>query len=108
MLSANARFETASASRYLQQLCKHFAHKIAVDFDAQRGIAELPPGPATLRADDAGLDMTVTAADAEGLARGRFILEDHLRRFAFREEPAPLVWRDDAGGEIAFPALEGN
>ncbi|GMG82429.1 DUF2218 domain-containing protein [Paralimibaculum aggregatum] len=92
MLKASARFETENASRYLQQLCKHFAHKVPVDYDATRARAELPPGPARMAADATGLDIEVTAAEAESLTRAKFIIEDHLKRFAHREAPADLVW----------------
>lgn len=92
MLAASARFETANGSKYLQALCKHFAHKVAVAYDAQAGRADLPPGPATLHADESGLNIEVTAEDATGLTRAKFIIEDHLKRFAFREEPEALTW----------------
>ena len=36
-LAATANVPTASASRYLQQLCKHWAHNLAVTFDAREG-----------------------------------------------------------------------
>lgn len=92
MLTAKTRFETENASKYLQQLCKHFAHKVTVEFDAETGRAELPPGPATLAADASGLDIAVTGPDAAGLARAKHIVEDHLLRFAFREAPEALAW----------------
>ncbi|WP_375688618.1 DUF2218 domain-containing protein [Pseudooceanicola sp. LIPI14-2-Ac024] len=92
MLTAKTRFETENASRYLQQLCKHFAHKVSVEFDETTGRAELPPGPATLTADTGGLDIAVTGPDADGLKRAKYIVEDHLLRFAFREEPKALDW----------------
>ncbi|RVV98573.1 DUF2218 domain-containing protein [Mesobaculum littorinae] len=96
MPTATARFETPNARRYLQQVCKHFAHKIEVDYTETEAHCALPVGPATLKADDAGLDMQVEAADAEGLARGEHVLWDHIKRFAFREEPADVVWRETA------------
>lgn len=37
-----ARVLTASAGRYLQQLCKHWSHGMAVDFDAARGTVTFP------------------------------------------------------------------
>lgn len=43
MLISTARYPTAHASKYLQQLCRHFAHKVAVRFDAHSGHAALPP-----------------------------------------------------------------
>ncbi|MBL3702710.1 DUF2218 domain-containing protein [Sulfitobacter sp. BDSS02] len=95
MLSASARFETPNASKYLKQLCKHFAHKVSVDYDDTNGKAALPPGPAMMQADDAALLVTVTAQDEEGLERAKFIIDDHLSRFAFRETP-DLNWEEPA------------
>ena len=54
--------------------------------------ASLPPGPARFRADESGLDIEVTGADGDALARAKFIVEDHLLRFAFREKPGALTW----------------
>jgi hypothetical protein len=92
MKTANARYETENASRYLQQLCKHFAHKVKVEYDSHSGHAELPPGPARLKADESALDIEVTGPDDEGLTRAKFIIEDHLKRFAHREQPGALTW----------------
>lgn len=83
---------TLRASRYLQQLCKHFAHKVAVTYDAQRGEAALPGGTATFEADAETLVVRVCGADEEGVARACRIIEDHLLRFAYREAPGPLSW----------------
>ncbi|WP_371156441.1 DUF2218 domain-containing protein [Jannaschia sp. 2305UL9-9] len=95
-LSDLGRFETANASRYLQQLCKHFAHKVEVRHDETSGEAALPTGPATLRAEPGALIVTVTADDADGLARARHIVDDHLKRFAFREAFETMSWTSGA------------
>ncbi|WP_136636046.1 DUF2218 domain-containing protein [Pseudooceanicola onchidii] len=92
MVTASTRFETPNASKYLQSLCKHFAHKVSVSYDAVQGRADLPPGPAVLQADDTGLNIEVSGADVQSLMRAKFIIEDHLLRFAFREEPEALQW----------------
>ena len=92
MLTSSARFGTPNASRYLQQLCKHFAHKVTVEYDPTSGRADLPPGPAEFKADADGLDMTVTAEDDQGLKRAKFIIQDHLERFAHREAPVEISW----------------
>lgn len=92
MLTSTTRFETPNASKYLQSLCKHFAHKVDVDYDAEKGQAALPPGPVLFRADPTGMDIEVSAADDSGLTQARLIVEDHLLRFAFREDPQPLKW----------------
>lgn len=84
---------TASASRHLQQLCKHFAHKLPTTFDPARGRIDFPLGPVDLAADDAGLAITVTAEDADRLGELKDVVARHLVRFAFREELA-FDWRD--------------
>lgn len=92
MLTATSRFDTPNASKYLQSLCKHFAHKVEVEYDAQQGQAALPPGLARFRACDTALEIEVTAEDLKGLNQARYIVEDHLLRFAFREDPDFLQW----------------
>lgn len=92
MLTLHTRFETPNGSKYLKQLCKHFAHKVDVEYDDTKGSASLPPGPATLSADPDGISITITAADEKGLGLARFIIEDHLTRFAFRENLTKLDW----------------
>ena len=39
---SHAEVATANASRYLQQLCKHFGHKVEASFDEKAGIVRLP------------------------------------------------------------------
>lgn len=94
MLESTARFETENGSKYLQQLCKHFAHKVTVDYTETDARCELPPGPATLQADAHCLSFAVTAADEDGLKLAKYIIEDHIVRFAFREELKSLNWCD--------------
>jgi len=94
MLKTEARLATAHGSQYLQQLCKHFAHKVKVDFTPTEGTAELPGGPAILRADDDGLWVEVSAPDAEGLTRAKGVIDSHLARFAFRENFEHMPWAD--------------
>lgn len=42
------------ASRYLQQLCKHFAHKVPVEFTTETGQITFPFGTCTLHAARSG------------------------------------------------------
>ena len=37
-----AAVETENASKYLVQLCKHFAHKVDVDYDQTQARVEFP------------------------------------------------------------------
>ena len=41
--------------------------------------------------------VTVTAQDEQGLGMAKFIIDDHLSRFAFRETPE-LKWAETATG----------
>lgn len=87
MLKSNCNIPTASASRYLQQLCKHWAAKFTVEFDPQQGRIETPDGwLLEMKADDAALHVTAGAADAETLTHWQDIIAKHISRFGFREE----------------------
>lgn len=85
-------FPTQHASKYLQQLCKHFAHKVEVDYDDTTGKAALPPGPAELHATDSDLTVHITGKDDEALKVARYIIDSHLERFAFRENFETMDW----------------
>ncbi|SON54589.1 hypothetical protein HDIA_1048 [Hartmannibacter diazotrophicus] len=89
---STAEVPTASASKYLQQLCKHFQHKVPATFNAYAGRISFPAGDCDLSADDGVLKMTVTAKVASDLAQLQDIVDRHLVRFAFREE-LKVVWQ---------------
>ena len=87
MPSSRADVATEHASRYLQQLCKHWAHKFPVEFDPQHGTIELTSlGRTVMDADAAALHIAVAANDAASLERLETVVADHIKRFAFREE----------------------
>ena len=87
-----AVYRSEKASRYLQQLCKHFAHKVEVEYDETRGHAVLPGGEVHLAAEGDALTITVEGATPPEFVKARYIVEEHLLRFAFREAPQPLDW----------------
>ena len=102
--SSTARVPTANGSRYLQQLCKHWSHNLAVEFDAERGrIVFLRdargadwPGDSvvTMIAHPEALECRIEAS-AEGQLEGlKGVLAKHLDRFAFREAPLTFEWKD--------------
>jgi hypothetical protein len=102
-LAATANVPTASASRYLQQLCKHWAHNLAVTFNAEEGRIVFPSdargrnfpgdGTVTLRAHATGLVVLVTASAPEQIEGLKSAVARHLDRFAFREAPLAFDWR---------------
>ncbi|RYH02607.1 DUF2218 domain-containing protein [Salipiger sp. IMCC34102] len=85
-------FRTEHASRYLQQLCKHFAHKTETDFDTREGRVIFAFGKVTLVATEQDLTIRAEAPTAEELARVRRVIDDHLVRFAFRENFDGMTW----------------
>lgn len=87
MPQTSAKVVTLSGSKYLQQLCKHWSHKFAVEFDSQQGRIPFPEDQLiTLQAEADHLLVTITAENAEDLPRLETVLANHLVRFAFREE----------------------
>ncbi len=101
--AAVALVPTASASRYLQQLCKHWQHNLAVEFTPEYGTVTFPrdargadhPGDAVATF-DAGADTLTIRIDAtsdEQMEALRGAMARHLDRFAFREAPLAFDWR---------------
>lgn len=90
-----ARVPTASASRYLQQLAKHWSHKMTVEFSAEEATIDFPNGSRLeMRADEATLDVLLTVPEGEDAARMRGVVASHLDRFAFREAPLTFDWKE--------------
>ncbi|SMC82229.1 DUF2218 domain-containing protein [Primorskyibacter flagellatus] len=86
------RFETPNASKYLQQLCKHFAHKIKVDHTAQEGICHFVMGPAYLSADEVALTVRFELSSPDHTDAARGVIDSHLETFAFREGFKHMSW----------------
>lgn len=96
-MTLTAQVPTAHASRYLQQLCKHWSHKFETDFDAGEGRIAFPMGPIRMAAAADTLTVTLEPhADAD-VEQFKKVVADHLDRFAFREAPLSFDWK--AAGE---------
>ena len=91
MILSEARVATPLASRYLVQLCKHFRHKIAVEYDETHGRAEFAMGVCLMEAGDGTLNLRCEAPDAMALAQVESIVGQHLERFAWKEAPS-VTW----------------
>ncbi len=101
--TATAIVPTAHASRYLQQLCKHWQHNLTVEYDANHGTVVFPrdarganhPADALVTFDAGGEALTVRidASSTEQLEGLEGAVARHLDRFAFREAPLAFDWR---------------
>lgn len=102
-VSATARVPTAHASRYLQQLCKHWEHNLQVEFTPENGTVIFPrdargadfPGDAVVafNAAEDGLEVRIDASSEAQLEALKGAVARHLDRFAFREAPLGFDWR---------------
>jgi uncharacterized protein len=102
-VSAQALVPTDHASRYLQQLCKHWSHNLQVEFTPENGTVIFPkdargadfPGDAvvTFNAVEGGLDLRIDASSGEQLEALKEVVARHLDRFAFRENELRYDWR---------------
>ncbi|MEX0404524.1 DUF2218 domain-containing protein [Aquibium sp. LZ166] len=92
MSTATAHVPTANASRYLQQLCKHWSHKLDVAFDERAGTVRFQDAVVSMSASEQGLSVTVEATNEEIRDRIEGVVQSHLDRFAFREAPLPFQW----------------
>jgi uncharacterized protein len=84
---------TAKGERYIQQLIKHWSHKLSIT--EADGIATIPFSPdvtLTLKAGPAGIAVSLSAPDDTEDMRFRRVFENHLDRFAFREIPLGYAW----------------
>jgi hypothetical protein len=102
--SSIALVPTASASKYLQQLCKHWSHNLAVEFTPEQGTVIMPrdargadwpgDGVMTMIAHPDTLECRIDASAPGQLDALKGALARHLDRFAFREAPLPFDWQD--------------
>ena len=103
MKSATAKVPTAHASKYLQQLCKHWQHNLVVEFNPDHGTVTFPkdargadwPGDAlvTFDAGPGTLSVRIYASVDEQLEGLKGAVARHLDRFAFREAPLAFDWQ---------------
>jgi hypothetical protein len=94
-MTVTATLVTPHASRYLQQLCKHFAHKVPATFDARHGEVTFQHGTCVLDAEGEALTMRCTADSLEHEPMLVKIVAVHLERFAWKEGVPELAWQRD-------------
>lgn len=92
MFITTATYPTVHGSKYISQLCKHFAHKVEVNWDEHEGRAALPTGSLVMQADAEALRFHIVSEDAKAMIQARFTVDSHLVTFAHREGYTGLSW----------------
>lgn len=87
-----ASVPTASAAKYVQQLCKHWSHRLEVDLSESRGVVKFPAAVVTLEPEANVLEVTIDGEASEEVERLKGVVASHLDRFAFREAPLRFDW----------------
>ena len=95
MITVRGRAKTASGSKCVQQLCKHWGHRFEAQFSENRGQVRFPSAVATMEASAEALLVTIETDDTESIEQFQKILANHLDRFAFREAPLSLKWSEN-------------
>jgi hypothetical protein len=108
MIAATARVATSHATRYLRQLCEHFAHEgrrhgapeIEVTFDDREGFVDFAPvisGTLRLHAGEQGvLVIEASGTDQAALERVQRIVTEHVERFG-RRDGLTVEWAPHPG-----------
>jgi uncharacterized protein len=93
MLKSEATVKTELASRYLQQLCKHWGHHFSAEFTPEKGTIKFADDRiCNLAAENGVLRMTLEMPDEAVQAQMQNAVFAHVKRFAFKEELADPVW----------------
>ena len=93
MSTSEARIATKLATRYLSQLCKHFAHRLPVTLEDTTGSITFGMGICNLASSPDTLVLRATSETAEQRGELEGVVARHLERFAFRE-PVTIVWEE--------------
>ena len=93
MATSTTTVSTENGWKYLQQLCKHWAHKLEVELTDQKGVVKFAEATAVMTSEDHALTVEIEAQSDEVLERMKGVVSSHLDRFAFREAPLPFDWK---------------
>ncbi|WP_417432471.1 DUF2218 domain-containing protein [Kiloniella sp.] len=91
-MTMKASVKTEHASKYLQQLCKHFAHKVLVQYTPEKGAVDFGIGDCVIEANENTLSFFCQAEDSVRLEKIEGIITIHLDKFAWREK-LEMNWR---------------
>ena len=97
MEKSTSTIKTQAASSYIGKLCRHFVHKIEVEYTETTGKALFPGGTCLMYAKSGHLTFEIEARDNEGLQKIKGVLVRHLLKFAYKED-LTIMWHDEVAG----------
>ncbi len=92
VFTSQAELQVPQADRVLFKLCKHFAIKVPVVFDADQADIDFRYGRCEVQRNGDLLALRCSAASADGLARVQHVLDEHLALMA-RQKHLSVHWR---------------
>lgn len=104
MTTFSTTIKTANGQKYLQQLCKHFAHKVPAKSSPEEGRVAFKPGRCLMNANDETLTFYCLAKEDRAIPVIQSVIDEHLVKFAWREELS-YVWAPGVPDNI-FVTLE--
>ncbi len=78
MLISTALVTVENPSRYINRLCKHWAHKFTVEQSEQKGSIDFGHSLCTLTATDDQLNLHLSSSQPEDLAKMQQVVANHL------------------------------
>ena len=92
MQTLTGTFNTENGGKYLQQLCKHFGHKVAAQWSEDRGTVSFEFGETVFEATKSALTVSIDLKDTKATDLAKGVIDRHLERFAFREDFKNMAW----------------
>lgn len=83
---AEAYVETSTPLKYISRLCKHFAHKVSVNYDGNQGEISFKIGKGYIEKVADGLKLKAEADNQTDLQEVIDIMDRHFVRVAWQEE----------------------
>src|SRR4029077_1188426 len=74
---AKASVSTVHGAKYMQQLCKHWSHKLEVDLSEQRGGLKFQAAVATFEPGADALQVTIEGEEGEAVERMKGVVASH-------------------------------
>lgn len=88
-----ATFPTARPAPLSATLAKHFGHKVTVEGSDAGVTIQFDCGTAIVKTKDNALSLESHGETIEDAQKVSEIVERHLLRFAFRENPVQIEWQ---------------